>query len=123
MSSAMAMPNSRIERNWLGVKTSPMPEVTSVALLDLIASRDGRDGTVLVHQYANIYRAVVRDGAELKVPLTPGRYAWVQVVRGEAIVNTLIYIMDAGHGAAVSAETELVLAGRPCAELLVFDLA
>ena len=55
------------------------------------------------------------------MPLIPGRYAWAQVVRGSGIVNDLY--MDAGDGAAVSSETELVLAGRPGAELLVFDLA
>ena len=98
-----------------------MPVVTSPAQLDLIASRDGRDGSVLVHQDINMYRASLRGGAGIKVPLAPGRYAWIQVVRGSGIVNDL-YI-DAGDGAAVSSETELLLSGRSDAEILVFDLA
>jgi quercetin 2,3-dioxygenase len=104
-----------------GYEQKRLPQVTSDAQLDLVASHDGREGAVMIHQDVKIYRAVVRDGAELKVPLTAGRYAWVQVVRGEAIVNNLY--MDAGDGASVSTEEELVLTGRPGAELLVFDLA
>lgn len=104
-----------------GYQQQPLPAVTSPGQLDLIASCDGRDGSVLVHQDVDLYRARSRDGAEIKVPLTPGRYAWVQVVRGSGIVNDLY--MDAGDGAAVSSEMELLLSGRPDAEMLVFDLA
>lgn len=99
----------------------PMPAVTSPGQLDLIASRAGCDGSILIHQDIDMYRATLRDGADIKMPLTPGRYAWVQVVRGSGIVNDLY--MDAGDGAAMSSETELTLSGRPGAEMLVFDLA
>lgn len=104
-----------------GYQQQGMPAVTCPGQLDLIASRDGRDGSVLIHQDIDMYRATLRDGAGIKLPLAPGRYAWVQVVRGSGTVNDLY--MDAGDGAAVSSETELKLSGRPCAEMLVFDLA
>jgi redox-sensitive bicupin YhaK (pirin superfamily) len=98
----------------------PMPSVTSKAQLDLIGSHDGRDGSVLIHQDVNLYRATLRDGASLKVPIAAGRNAWVHVARGAAVINDL-YI-DVGDGAAVSSEAELTLVGRDDAELLVFDL-
>lgn len=104
-----------------GYQQKQMPEVTSSAQLDLIASRDGRDGSVLIHQDVRLYRATLREGADIKLPLAPGRYAWVQVVRGSGILNGIY--MDAGDGAAVSSETDLGLAGQPDAEMLVFDLA
>lgn len=98
-----------------------MPKVTSPAQLDLIGSCDGREGSVLIHQDVELYRASLRDGAVLRLPITPGRYAWVQAVRGSGAVNGIY--MEPGDGAAVSSETELLLAGRPGAEMLVFDLA
>jgi len=104
-----------------GYQQKQMPDVASAAQLDLIASRDGRDGSVLIHQDVNMYRATLRDGADIKAPLASGRYAWVQMVRGSGILNGIY--MDAGDGAAVSSETELEMAGRPDAEMLVFDLA
>ena len=104
-----------------GYRQKGMPAVTCPGQLDLIASRGGCDGSVLIHQDINMYRATLRDGAGIKMPLAPGRYAWVQVVRGSGMVNTLY--MDAGDGAAISSETELALSGRPGAEMLVFDLA
>lgn len=104
-----------------GYEQKQMPKLISPAQLDLIASRNGREGSVLVHQDINLYRATLSDGADIKFPLTAGRYAWIQVVRGSGIVNDLY--MEAGDGAAVSFEMELLLSGRPEAEMLVFDLA
>lgn len=104
-----------------GCQQKQMPTVTSPAQLDLVASRDGRDGSVLIHQDLSLYRASTRADADVRVPLVPGRYAWIQVVRGSGIVNGLY--VDAGDGAAVSSETELLLTGRSDAEMLIFDLA
>jgi hypothetical protein len=90
--------------------------------LRLIASRDGREGSVTVHQDANLYTALLEPGGTIAVPLAAGRRAWVQVVRGEAVVNG--QKLGAGDGAAVEGEASLALAGgdEP-GEALVFDLA
>ncbi len=90
--------------------------------LKLIASRDGRDGSVTVHQDASLYAGALDAGAEVKVTLAPGRRAWVQVLRGEAIVNG--QPVGRGDGASTEGETELTLVGgsQP-GEVLVFDLA
>ena len=98
-----------------------MPEVTGEAQLDLIGSRDGRNGSVVIHQDVNLYRAILRSASDLEVPLAQGRHAWVQVVRGAATANGVDLV--AGDGLAVSWESELSLSGSPDAEMLVFDLA
>src|SRR6185369_16519633 len=49
--------------------------------LRIIASRDGREGSVTIHQDAGLYAAKL-DGQEAALPLAPGRHAWVQVARG-----------------------------------------
>ncbi|HEX3770305.1 MAG TPA: pirin family protein [Polyangiaceae bacterium] len=90
--------------------------------LRLIASRDGRDGSVTWHQDANLYTAVLDPGGRAAHAIEPGRRAWVQVVRGEATVGG--QVLRAGDGAAVEGVARVDLAGAGvAAELLVFDLA
>jgi redox-sensitive bicupin YhaK (pirin superfamily) len=99
-----------------------MPPVTGDAQLDLIAGPDGGAGAVTLHADARIHRASLRPGAALDVPLAPGRNAWVQVARGDALANG--QALRTGDGLALSDETRLTLAGgSEPAELLVFDLA
>lgn len=91
--------------------------------LRLIASRDGREGSVIVHQDTDLYATILSPGDSVEHTLKPGRQAWVQVARGEAIVGG--QTLAAGDGAAVSEEAsfriEGVLADQD-AEVLVFDL-
>jgi hypothetical protein len=86
--------------------------------LQLLASRDARDGSVLIHQDAALYGGVLEKG-NVAFELRPGRHAWVQVAKGEIKLNgeTLV----AGDGAAVSDEKRLQLEGD--GEVLLFDLA
>jgi hypothetical protein len=89
--------------------------------LRLVASRDGRDGSLTLHQDVAIHAAVLDDGAAVEHVLAPGRHAWVQVARGRVSLGELA--LDEGDGAAVSGEPAIVLTGRGAAEILVFDLA
>ena len=90
--------------------------------LRLIASRDGREGSVTVHQDANLYVAGLDAGATVKVDLPAGRRAWVQVVAGDLTVNG--QPVARGDGAATDGETTLTLVGgKEPSEVLVFDLA
>ncbi len=91
-------------------------------VLRLIASRDGRDGSVTMHQDASLYATVLDAGAEATLALAPGRRAWVQIVRGEASLNGKALAI--GDGAAAEQELQLRVVGSPGGtELLVFDLA
>jgi redox-sensitive bicupin YhaK (pirin superfamily) len=89
--------------------------------LRLVASRDGRDGSVRVHQDADLYAALLGAGESVTHALRPGRHAWLQVARGRCTLNGVA--LEAGDGAAVSEERSLRLAGAGDAELLLFDLA
>ena len=89
--------------------------------LQLVASRDGRERSVVIHQDAEIYLAEIGPGARVVHPLRPGRHAWLQVVRGG--VSLAGQQLDAGDGAAVSDEPRLELESAAEGELLLFDLA
>lgn len=89
--------------------------------LRLIASRDGRDGSIVIHQDAAVYNALLEPGAEVIHPLAPARHAWLQVARGSVTLNGLH--LEEGDGAAISDETAVALAARQPAEVLLFDLA
>jgi quercetin 2,3-dioxygenase len=87
----------------------------------LIASRDGAQGSLTVHQEAKIYLAKVAGGATLEFSAQPKRRFWVQIVAGEAGLNGAA--MSAGDGAAVTDEAKLTfIASAPC-EIMLFDLA
>ncbi len=86
--------------------------------LRLVASPDGRDGSVTIHQDVRMY-ATLLDGASVSHELQPGRYGWLQVTRGEVDLNG--QTLQAGDGAAISGESSLTLTGRE-AEALLFDL-
>ncbi|MBD1847122.1 pirin family protein [Cyanobacteria bacterium FACHB-63] len=89
--------------------------------LRLIASQDGRDSSVTVHQDLNLYATVLRSGEKLTHSIAPDRHLWVQIARGSAIVNG--EVLTNGDAVAIEAEPTLELIGQKDAEILVFDLA
>jgi quercetin 2,3-dioxygenase len=89
--------------------------------LRLIASREGGDGSVTVHQDVKVYDAHLAAGEEVSYRPAGGRHAWVQVVRGAAGVNGTP--LRAGDGAAASGEDSLSIGADEDAEILLFDLA
>ena len=86
--------------------------------LDLVGGPSG--GAVTIRSDAVLYRATLAAGGSLDVPIAPGRHAWVQVVKGDAVLGELA--LAPGDGAAVSNEAALRLESTEGAELLVFDL-
>jgi redox-sensitive bicupin YhaK (pirin superfamily) len=89
--------------------------------LRLVASRDGREGSIRVHQDVALHAASLGRDESVTHALAPGRHAWVQVARGGCALNGVA--LRAGDGAAVSGESALRLASGGEAELLLFDLA
>ena len=88
--------------------------------LRVVASRDGRDGSVTVHQDVALYATRLSQGRSVEHVLTRGRGAWLQVVRGAlTLENTAL---RAGDGAAVEEESRLRLVADDDAEALLFDL-
>jgi redox-sensitive bicupin YhaK (pirin superfamily) len=94
------------------------------ARLRVVASPDGRDGSVVLHTDATLYAGLFGSGQSARLELAPGRHAWVHVARGSARVNG--QDLAAGDALALSDEAAVVVEGRPqddAAEVLVFDLA
>jgi quercetin 2,3-dioxygenase len=88
--------------------------------LRLIVSSDGRDGSVLIHQDAFIYVAML-DGAERAVhPLAAERRAYVHVARGSLSVNG--QLLNTGDAIKISDEPEVVLEKGNSSEALLLDL-
>lgn len=88
--------------------------------LRLIASRDGEEGSVVIHQDIRLYGSLLDAGAEVSHPIARGRKLWVQVARGALSVGP--HAVAQGDGVAVLGETELKLVASEDSELLVFDL-
>jgi hypothetical protein len=90
--------------------------------LRLIASPDGRDGSVTINQNVSLYVTILDEGQTVTQPIASNRHAWVQVARGTVLLND--QLLKAGDGAAISEEESLTLTGQEqAAEVLVFDLA
>ncbi len=92
--------------------------------LRLLASPDGREGSVAIHQDAELLTSVLESGKSVDYELRPGRHAWLQVARGSVEVNGKQ--LQQGDGAAISEESKLTITGRPgdeAAEVLLFNLA
>ena len=88
--------------------------------LRLITSKTGRDGSIAIHQDADLWVAKLGDGKEVSHKLAPGRHAWVHVAEGEVTVNG--QTLSGGDAAAVTEETTLKLAGTKPSQVLLFDL-
>jgi redox-sensitive bicupin YhaK (pirin superfamily) len=88
--------------------------------LRLIASPDGADGSLTIHQDARLYASVLEKGTEVSHRLAAGRKAWLQVARGRVLVNGKELL--AGDGAALTEEASVTVAGAEPSEVLLFDL-
>jgi quercetin 2,3-dioxygenase len=89
--------------------------------LRLVASPDGSDGSVSMHQDARLYASLLDTEQEVTYELAPDRHAWVQVARGAIEING--QPLKQGDGAAISEERELKIVGKEPSEILLFDLA
>jgi redox-sensitive bicupin YhaK (pirin superfamily) len=89
--------------------------------LRLVASPDGRDGSVKIRQDNELYATVLGPGEVVKHELRPDRHAYVQVARGSVALNGKK--LETGDGARISGEQALELRGVDKAEILLFDLA
>jgi redox-sensitive bicupin YhaK (pirin superfamily) len=88
--------------------------------LRIIASHDGRDGSVTVNQDVRIFATLLNAGEEVERNMDSNRYAWIQVARGSIKVNDVV--ANQGDGVVVVAESHLAIAAVEDAEFLLFDL-
>jgi redox-sensitive bicupin YhaK (pirin superfamily) len=89
--------------------------------LRLVASPDGREGSVRINQDASVFASILDQGSSVDFQTVATRYAWVQVARGSIDVND--QRLEQGDGGVVVGESSLKLVANEPAELLLFDLA
>jgi redox-sensitive bicupin YhaK (pirin superfamily) len=89
--------------------------------LRIVASPDGADGSLTIHQNARLYLSSLEAGKNVVQAMSPGRHAWLQVLRGHVTVNG--EPLSAGDGAAVSEEESLLVRSKDNSEVMLFDLA
>ena len=104
-----------------GYEQKAFPLAERNGRLRLVGSRDGRDGSVTIHQDVDLYSAVLAAGTTVTFPVRTGRQVWVQVARGMLRVDGTA--VSAGDGLAVTDSGDLTLETGEDAEVLVFDLA
>lgn len=89
-------------------------------VLCVVASPDGRNGSLRVHQDAVLYSSILERGQHVIHELVAGRAAWLHIVHGAATLGTIE--MTAGDGAGISAERCVSLTANDATEVLLLDL-
>ncbi|KKD35567.1 pirin family protein [Limnoraphis robusta] len=86
-----------------------------------IAASNPQNGSLKIHQDVNLSAAILSKSERLFYDLAPQRHAWVQVLRGELLVNDIT--LKSGDGLAISDQSQIALEATEEAEILLFDLA
>jgi len=89
--------------------------------LRLIASEDGRDGSVHLNQDVSLFASILPAGQEIEHTMDERRHAWIQVARGSIVVNG--ENAEQGDGVMVAGESNLKIKALGDTEILLFDLA
>ncbi len=98
----------------------PFGENEKRGRLRLVGSRDGRDGSVTIHQDVDLYATVLADGESVTHALPQGRKGWVQVARGSVRLNE--QPLHAGDGVAIEGAVTITLTGASDTEVLLCDM-
>lgn len=97
------------------------PEADLHNRLQLVASRDATDGSLVIHQDARVYLGRLDAVQVVEHDVEPGRHAWLQILRGAVDLNG--QALATSDGAAVSLESKLTIKASEKAEIMLFDLA
>jgi redox-sensitive bicupin YhaK (pirin superfamily) len=103
-----------------GYEQTNIPASAKRGMLRLIASPDGRDGSVTIHQDATLHAALIDGTESVNYELVNGRRAYVHVARGGVYLNGTP--LGPGDAAQVIGETHITLDRGENAEVLLFDL-
>ncbi len=110
--------------NQLGVKPSyeqkAFAEVERLGRFRVVASPDGADGSLTIQQDARVLLSTLPAGQSVTHELSPGRHAWLQVLRGQVSLNGTP--LSTSDGAAVGEEQLLTVHADQPAEVVMFDL-
>lgn len=87
----------------------------------LIASPQGRDGSLTIHQDANVYATLLSPGSSVTHDVPEGRHVWLHIARGQATFAD--QTLDAGDAIGLSGPATVTITADSDAEALLFDLA
>jgi redox-sensitive bicupin YhaK (pirin superfamily) len=104
-----------------GYEQKHFSEAERSGKLRLVASKDGRDGSVTVHQDASLYAGLLEPRARVEHQLASGRSAWLHVARGSVSVDG--EQLSTGDAAAIDTAGQIALVANEASEILLFDLA
>ena len=105
-----------------GYEQKAYPLAERQGRLRLVASPDGADGSVTIHQDVRLYTTTLGASDSVAHEVAAGRHAWIHVARGEVKLGD--EVLKAGDGARTSDAGTLHLQGHGLGgEVLVFDLA
>ncbi|EKD96717.1 MAG: pirin protein [uncultured bacterium] len=103
-----------------GYEQKSLAAAAKASSLNLLASPDGQDGSVTIHQDARIYAALLQEHEELAYLMPTGRRAYIHLARGKLKLNGLD--LEAGDGAKIWDENINILSAAAGSEALLFDL-
>jgi redox-sensitive bicupin YhaK (pirin superfamily) len=103
-----------------GYEQKTFPADEKRGRLKLIGSRDGREGSVTIHQDIALYASLLKPGEAVAHEVAAGRGAWVQVARGKVLIDGRE--ANAGDGFAIEGPARVGVEGAESAEVLLFDL-
>jgi redox-sensitive bicupin YhaK (pirin superfamily) len=113
-----------VQPNVFGIKPSyeekNFPDAEKRGRLRLIASPEGTDGSVVIHQDARLFVGLFDGTENATFELTNGRRGYVHVARGAARINGIV--LDAGDALKVTEESSISIDNGRAAEVIVFDL-
>jgi hypothetical protein len=99
----------------------PFAESEKRGRLRLIASSNGTDASITIHQDAKFYATLLSPGNEVVHNVKAGRFIWLQNAKGSIQLNG--QMLNQGDGAAISDEQKLTIKAVEDSEVLLFDLA
>ena len=91
-----------------------------IGQLRLVGSRDGRDGSVTIHQDVNLYASLLAAGDKIESEIKRDRLIWLQLIKGQITVNN--QAISAGDAVAMVDKLTIILSAESDAEFLLFDL-
>jgi quercetin 2,3-dioxygenase len=86
----------------------------------LVTSKNGRDGSIAIHQDADLLLARLEPGQQVEHSLANNRHAWLHVAEGEVVLNGKT--LSGGDSAALSHESKLEVKANKPSQVLLFDL-
>ena len=104
-----------------GYEQTPFSRESKLNRLCLIGSRDGREGSVTIHQDVDLYASVLEDGNQVRLDGVSDRRIFIQVVSGELRVNG--ELISAGDGVQIRHEDTVDITALSESEFLLFNLS